>query len=235
MNYNILIIEDNLAISTSIGEALRNDYFNPFVAYSGKEAMSIFKSTHIDLVLLDLLLPDINGEDLLKEFRKRSNVPVIIISMKTSDVEKAINFGLGADDYLSKPFSMLELLSRIKAVLRRTKSSDAVENKFIYQFGQIIINLNDYSVMKNNQRIMLTTKEFDLLKTMILNPNKLYSKSDLYRLVWHEDNPKNENIINVHIKRLRSKIEDNLERPQYIQTLWGFGYRLGKEVVKLNT
>lgn len=234
MNYNILIVEDNLAVCNGIKEALVNDYFNVLTAHKGKDALSILSNTHVDLVLLDLILPDIGGEDILREFRKRSNVPVIIISMKASDVEKAINFGLGADDYLSKPFSMLELISRIKAVLRRSKSTESYEEKHIYQFGEIVINLNNFTVKKEDKHLTLTNKEFEILKTMILNPNKVYSKSELYRLVWHEDNPKNENIINVHVKRLRGKIEDDPRRPKYITTLWGFGYRLGKEVKKIN-
>jgi len=233
MKYNILLIEDNLSIANSIVESLENDQFNVIAATTGASAYDKYDLMIYDLILLDLMLPDANGEDLLQAFRKKGNTPVIIISMKSSDIEKAINLGLGADDFLTKPFSMLELVARIKAVIRRTKYFEATKRNDIYQFDDYYLNLNNYTLTKNNEVIHLTNKEFEILKTLVVGSNKVYSKKDLYRLVWNEEGEKSDNVINVHINRLRTKIGDNLDHPLFIKTIWGFGYKIGVDVVKI--
>ncbi len=234
MKYNILLIEDNLSICKSIITTLENDQFNVVMANDGKTAHEKFDTMPYDLILLDLILPDANGEDLLQAFRRKSNVPVIIISMKSSDIEKAINLGLGADDFLTKPFSMLELTARVKAVIRRTKYFEASKKSDSYTFEDYELNLSNYTLTKNKSLIYLTNKEFEILKTLVVGFNRVYSKRDLYRLVWNEEGSENDNVINVHINRLRTKICDNLEYPRLVKTVWGFGYKIGVEVTKVH-
>ena len=232
MGYKILVVEDNQSIAETIKQKLEEENFHVTISLNGKDAITEFSKFKFDLVLLDLYLPELNGEEVLRQIRRRSNVAVIIISMKSSDVEKAINLGLGADDFLTKPFSMLELLARVKAVLRRTKHEEASNEQVIYEFGDIIMNLNDFSLVKNGEPIYLTTKEFEILKLLILNPNKVFSKADIFRMVWHEDDLRNDNVINVHMRNLREKIESDHKIYSYIKTVWGFGYKIGKEVRK---
>jgi two-component system response regulator VicR len=234
MEYNILLIEDNLAICKSIVTTLSTEQFNIEVANDGKTAFEKFDLKVYDLILLDLILPDINGEDLLQSFRKKSNVPVIIISMKSSDIEKAINLGLGADDFLTKPFSMLELTARVKAVIRRTRYFEALKRSDVYKFSDYILNLKDFTVSKDNVPIFLTNKEFEILKTLVIGNEKVFTKKDLYRLVWNEDGTDIDNVINVYINRLRTKINDDSKHPMIIKTVWGFGYKIGVDVIKID-
>jgi len=235
MGYKILLVEDNEAILESIKLKLEEEQFHVITATNGQEAIEHFDAFSFDLVLLDLLLPELSGSNVLQYIRKKSDVPIIIISMKSTDVEKAINLGLGADDYLAKPFSMLELLARVKAVIRRSKHSNAVKVQNIYKVGDLLVNLNNFSVKNGDHMINLTTKEFEIFKLFILNSDKVFSKKDIFRLVWHEDDSRNDNVINVHIKNLREKIEKDPNYPEYIMTLWGFGYKLGQKVSKVET
>lgn len=234
MGYRILMIEDNQSIAESVKQKLEEEQFQVTLVFNGRDALLEFSKFQFDLVLLDLYLPELSGEEVLQNIRRKSNVPVIIISMKSSDVEKAINLGLGADDFLTKPFSMLELLARVKAVIRRTKYVEASIEQDVYEFGDIVMNLNDFSVKRNNEHIFLTTKEFEILKLLILNSNKVFSKTDIFRMVWHEDDLRNDNVINVHVKNLREKIEQEKDIHAYIITVWGFGYKIGKEVRKIS-
>jgi len=234
MKYNILLIEDNIAICKSIVTTLENDQFHIVVANDGKAAFEMFERMPYDLILLDLILPDSNGEDLLRVFRKKSDVPVIIISMKSSDIEKAIHLGLGADDFLTKPFSMLELTARVKAVLRRARYFESNNKSNVYYFDEFEMNLINFTIIKNGEHIYLTNKEFEILKTLVMGAGRVYSKRDLYRLVWNEDGSENDNVINVHINRIRTKIGDNLDHPRVVKTIWGFGYCIGVEVLNEN-
>jgi DNA-binding response OmpR family regulator len=233
MEYKILLIEDNVAISESIKTHLQNENFLVSTALSGDVAIKLFNESKFDLILLDLLLPQISGEEVLNYIRRKSDVPIIIISMKSTDIEKAINLGLGADDFLSKPFSMLELLARVKAVLRRSRQNEIQTNTETYKVGDYIVNFNDYSVRLNDQNIGLTTKEFEILKLLITNPNKVFSKSDIYSIIWKDISSSIDNVLNVHIRNLREKIEKDPNNPIYVKTVWGFGYKLGVEVQKI--
>lgn len=232
MSYHILLVEDNPSVISAIETVLQREEFTLKIAKDGQEAIDIFNKNLFDLVLLDLLLPTLSGEEVLRSIRRKSGTPVIIISMKSSDIEKAINLGLGADDYLTKPFSMIEMIARIKAVIRRTKQAQSVTPSGECKVKDIIVNFDDYSIHKNNSLIKLTTKEFEIFKILVTNPEKVFSKDELFRLVWHEDNYGKNNSINVHIKNLREKIEDDYRHPRYIITHWGFGYKIGFEVTK---
>ncbi|MGQ3377816.1 winged helix-turn-helix domain-containing protein [Priestia endophytica] len=236
MSHKILIVEDDPFISDMVNESLTKEGFEVTAAFDGEEALEILNTQTFDVILLDLMLPKIDGMECLRMIRSKSMVPVLIMSAKDEDVDKALGLGLGADDYISKPFSMLEVLARIKATIRRErhyKSSQAPEagkeerkNKTV-KIGDLSIDIDGFSVKKLDKKINLTAKEFNILKLLVSNPSQVYTKSQLYKAVWEDDYHGDENVINVHIRRLREKIEDNPSHPNYITTLWGIGYKLG--------
>ena len=223
----ILIVEDNVLISRSIESKLKEEMFEVKAVFNGEDAINQFNLIKYDAVLLDLMLPIKSGEEVLKHIRSKGDVPVIIISTKDTDVEKAVNLGLGADDYLAKPFSMLELVARVKAVLRRSQKSLEKEVKNKYEISNIEVNLSNFEVKKNGTVVDLTLKEFEILKLLLTHPEQTFSKQQMYRTVWGEEYYYNDNVINVHIRRLREKIEDNPSNPRIVITMWGFGYKLG--------
>lgn len=227
MSKKILIVEDNILISKSIESKLKEEMFDVKVVFNGEEAINQFNQMKYDVVLLDLMLPVKSGEEVLKHIRSKGDVPVIIISVKDSDVEKAINLGLGADDYLAKPFSMLELVARVKAVLRRSQKTNEVPVQQKYAIGNLEVNMVNYEVKKNGTSVDLTLKEFEILKLLLTHPDQTFSKQQMYRTIWGEEYYFNDNVINVHIRRLREKIEDEPSSPKIIMTMWGFGYKLG--------
>lgn len=209
-------------------ETLRGESHSWRVA-DGQEACNQFDNTVFSLVLLDLMIPKISGMDVLQHIRKSSVVPIIIVSAKDTETEKTLGLGLGADDYITKPFSVSEVLARIKATLRRTtqydNSSFAVPVSLTA--GDLIINLSEYTITKKGEIIELTAKEFEILKLLLQNPKKVFTKEQLYSLVWKDVYCGDENAINVHISRLRNKIEDDTRNPKYILTVWGIGYKFG--------
>lgn len=227
MAQKILIVEDNVLISRSIESKLKEEMFDVKAVFDGEEAIKQFDLMSYDAVLLDLMLPKVSGENVLKHIRSKGDVPVIIISTKDTDVEKAINLGLGADDYLAKPFSMLELIARVKAVLRRSHKVQEKETKQNFKIGQLEVNLSSFEVKKEGQIVELTLKEFEILKLLLTHPDQTFSKQQMYRTVWGEEYYYNDNVINVHIRRLREKIEDDPSNPKIVITMWGFGYKLG--------
>ena len=227
MGQKILIVEDNVLISRSIESKLKEEMFEVKSVFDGEEAIKQFDIIAYDAVLLDLMLPKVSGENVLKHIRSKGDVPVIIISTKDTDVEKAINLGLGADDYLAKPFSMLELIARVKAVLRRAHKVQEKETKQRFKIGNLEVNLSSFEVKKNEQVVDLTLKEFEILKLLLTHPDQTFSKQQMYRTVWGEEYYYNDNVINVHIRRLREKIEDDPSNPKIVITMWGFGYKLG--------
>mgnify|MGYP000880657667 FL=1 len=227
MAQKILIVEDNVLISRSIESKLKEEMFEVKAVFDGDEAIKQFDMITYDAVLLDLMLPKISGENVLKHIRSKGDVPVIIISTKDTDVEKAINLGLGADDYLAKPFSMLELIARVKAVLRRAHKQMDKEVKQKIEIGDLDVNLANFEVKKAGKLVDLTLKEFEILKLLLTHPDQTFSKQQMYRTVWGEEYYYNDNVINVHIRRLREKIEDDPSNPKIVVTMWGFGYKLG--------
>ncbi|MTI68553.1 MAG: response regulator transcription factor [Firmicutes bacterium] len=227
----ILLVEDDISISEMVRNHLIKDGFEVITAFNGEEAIELFREYSFDLILLDLMLPKLNGMDFMKVIREESLIPILIMSAKDSDVDKAVGLGFGADDYISKPFSMIELVARIKASIRRnTKYLKASKNevKNIVNIDDLTVDLDNFSVIKEETKIKLTAKEFEILKLFIKNPKRVFTKAQIFNLVWNEDYFGDDNIINVHIRRLRKKIEDNPSKPKYIKTLWGIGYRLGE-------
>ena len=225
----ILLVEDDIEISTMLKNFLITENFEVITALDGESACEKFFSDNFSLVLLDLMIPKMNGIEVMSKIREHNTVPIIIISAKDTDSDKTLGLGLGADDYITKPFSVTEVLARIKANIRRSTQyamGTSMEQPVITQ-GVLSMNLNDYSVKKNGKEIELTAKEFEILKLLLQNPKKVYTKEQIYSLVWNDAYLGYENAVNVHISRLRTKIEDNPRDPQYIITVWGIGYKLG--------
>lgn len=231
----LLIVEDDLEISEMLRDFLMTENFEAHTAHDGEEACSMFEAGAYDLVLLDLMIPKISGLEVLRRIRQKSVIPVIIISAKDTDSDKTLGLGLGADDYITKPFSVTEALARIKANLRRSNqyaaaaaAGQTAEKNDSLTYGELTVNFDDYTVLKNGRAIELTAKEFGILKLLLQNPKKVYTKAQMYSLIWNDAYYGDENAVNVHISRLRNKIEDNQRTPKYIVTVWGIGYKLGE-------
>ena len=225
-------MEDDREISEMLEEFLIQEAFEVVPAFDGLEACEKFEDGEFDLVLLDLMIPKMSGMDVMKTIREKSVVPILIVSAKDSLLDKALGLELGADDYITKPFVMAEVLARIKANLRRTNqyaagSSRKQEEPATLSCGDIQLNPADFTVRKRGKKIDLTAKEFEILRLLMQNPKKVYTKEQIYSLVWEDAYLGDENAVNVHISRLRNKIEDDARNPEYIITVWGFGYRIG--------
>lgn len=231
--YKILLVEDDAEISEMLKNYLETENYEVACALDGQQACTMFDDTRYDLVILDLMIPKVSGMGVMRHIRGKSFVPIIILSAKDSESDKTLGLGLGADDYITKPFSVVEVLARIKAALRRTMQYDsaavetAAQESAVLTAGELAMNLNDYTVRKGEKSIELTAKEFEILKLLMQNPKKVYTKEQLYSLVWNDAYCGDENAVNVHISRLRNKIEEDPRNPRYVLTVWGIGYKLG--------
>ncbi|MEC1289158.1 response regulator transcription factor [Bacillus mojavensis] len=224
-----MLVEDDHSISEMVDHYLTKEGFEIVHAFDGEEGIRRFQEQAYDLILLDILLPELNGMDVLKIIREKSKIPVLMISAKDGDVDKALGLGFGADDYIAKPFSMIELTARVKAAIRRAtqySSNEPAEHQVI-RVHQLTIDIDNVSVLKNGEPLQLTSTEWQLLTLFASNPKKVFTKEQIYRSVWNEEYFGDQNIINVHMRRLREKIEDDPSSPQYIKTLWGIGYKWG--------
>ena len=232
----ILLIEDDETISEMVRSYLVKEGYEVITSFDGVAAEIVYADgSNYDLVLLDLMLPKRGGMDLLQIIRSNSLVPVLIISAKDSDVDKALGLGFGADDYITKPFSMIELAARVKAAIRRagyaaasSKPEEAAPTEVNkVTLGGLTVDLDNFSAQKNGVEIKLTAKEFHILKLFVTHPGRVFTKAQVYSVVWADEYYGDENVINVHMRRLREKIEDDPSRPEIIKTLWGIGYKLG--------
>lgn len=228
--YKILLVEDDAEISEMLKNYLATETYEVACAFDGQQACDMFDDASYDLVLLDLMIPKISGMGVMQHIREKSFVPIIILSAKDSESDKTLGLGLGADDYITKPFSVVEVLARIKAALRRTMHYDsaALKEPAVLRAGELVMNLSDYTVQKGEEIIDLTAKEFEILKLFMQNPKKVYTKEQLYSLVWQDAYCGDENAVNVHISRLRNKIEEDPRNPRYVLTVWGIGYKMGQ-------
>ncbi|QED46753.1 response regulator transcription factor [Cytobacillus dafuensis] len=230
MKKSILLVEDNIEISQLIADTLVNESFIVTAAFDGEEALAFFNKKEPDLILLDLMLPKLSGTELLKKVREKSKIPILIISAKGSDLDKALGLGFGADDYISKPFSMIELTARVHAAIRRSteylpQDSSSYQNNLHYK--DITLDMHSFTANIGDKTVQLTSKEFQIFKLFLTNQSRVFTKEQIYHLIWEDDYFGNENVINVHIRRLREKIEVDPSNPQYIKTIWGIGYKLG--------
>lgn len=223
----LLLIEDDIEICEMLQEFLEKEAFELDFVLDGETGLQKFTEKPYDLVLLDLMMPKLNGMEVISRIRETSTVPVMILSAKDGDLDKSLGLGLGADDYLTKPFSMTELLARIRANIRRsTQYSKPSETIRCLKAGNLIMNLEEHTVSKDSEFIDLTQKEFEILKLFLRHPKKVFTKAQIYSLVWNDTYFGDENAVNVHISRLRNKIKDS----HYIKTVWGIGYKLGENL-----
>lgn len=228
MQHKILLVEDDLSIREMVESYLTKEGFTVVTASDGEEGLAKFLQDQFDLIILDIMMPKIDGLEVMNMIRKKSSVPILIMSAKDTDIDKALGLGLGADDYICKPFSMIELSARVKAGIRRSTKYSVPQKKEdeMILVGDLKIDTANFTVQKNNEVIKLTSKEFELLKLFATNRNRVFTKAQIYNLIWNEEYYGDENVINVHMRRLREKIEDDPSQPQYIKTLWGIGYKL---------
>ena len=225
---NILLVEDERGISKIMKSYLENDGYNVFQAFDGKSALDVFENEDIDLILLDLMIPEISGEDLIKEIRNKSNVPVIMVTAKVNEDDIINGLKLGADDYVTKPFSPKELMQRIKTVLRRIEKYGIPRADIIKTTdGRLEMDLEYNRFFKDGEEIFLTKNEFQIVKTLFSNPNKIFTREEIIEITFGFDYDAYDRAIDTHIKNIRQKIEDNPKKPSYIKTIYGMGYKSG--------
>lgn len=229
MKQKILIVDDEENILDLIDYNVRNAGYETSKAIDGKEALSLFEKEEFDLIILDVMLPYIDGFELLKIIRKKSFVPILMLTAKTEELDRVLGLELGADDYLLKPFSVRELIARVKAILRRT--SDFIEDnneKIITK--DITIDLNGYKAFFGGKEVKLTMKEFELLKYLMQNKGKVFTREILLNNIWGYDYYGDSRTVDVHIRHLRVKIEENLGENRYIKTIRGVGYKFEESI-----
>ena len=225
MARKVLVVDDETLIVKGIRFSLEQDSMEVDCAYDGEEALEYAKKTEYDVVLLDIMLPKLNGFEVCQRIREFSNMPIIMLTAKTEDMDKILGLEYGADDYIAKPFNILEVKARIKAIMRRSKRTEKEKDKKKEIIsGDLKIDTEGRRVYIQEKEINLTAKEFDLLELLMVNPNKVYSRESLLELVWGKDYPGDVRTVDVHIRRLREKIETNPSEPTYVHTKWGVGY-----------
>jgi len=221
---NILVVDDEKLIVKGIKSVLEQQGYKVYAAYTGNEALSILATENIDFIILDLMLPDMDGMMLCRKIRENRDTPILMLTAKDGDYDKILGFELGADDYITKPFNILELIARIKAITRRSESK---ANNPILSFGDLVINYEERKAYKNNKEIKLTLKEFEVLYLLAKNQGKVFTREEIFNHIWEEE-PVDVRTIDVHIKNLRDKIEEDTKKPKYIMTKWGVGYYFNK-------
>ena len=225
MGKKVLVVDDEKLIVKGIRFSLEQDGMEVECAYDGEEALAKAKEQEFDMILLDVMLPKMDGFQVCQQIREFSNMPIVMLTAKGDDMDKILGLEYGADDYITKPFNILEVKARIKAIMRRTtplKNTD--EEKKVIESGDITMDCDSRQLFILGKSINLTAKEFDLLELLVTHPKKVYSREKLLNLIWGEDYPGDERTVDVHVRRLREKIEPNAGEPKYVQTKWGVGY-----------
>ena len=226
MAVKVLVVDDEKMIVKGLRFSLQQDGYEVECAYDGEEALGMIRDRQFDIVLLDVMLPKLSGFEVLQQVREFSDVPVIMLTARGDDMDKILGLDYGADDYVTKPFNPLEVKGRIKAIIRRTsrarKAEEVKEN--IIEVGDLRMDLDNRRVTLSDKEINLTSKEFELLELLATHAGKVYSRAMLLQMVWGKDNPGDVRTVDVHIRRLREKIEHNASEPKYVQTKWGVGY-----------
>jgi len=228
--YTILVVDDEKEITDAIEIYLKNQNYNVFKAYDGQEALVIFEREKIDLIIMDIMMPNLDGKDATVKIREKSTIPIIMLSAKSEDMDKIWGLNIGADDYITKPFNPMELLARVNSNLRRATSYVNVEK----QDNVIIIagvELNDErkEVLVDGDLIRVTPIEYKILYLLMTNPGKVFSIEEIYEKVWKEP-AYNPDTVTVHIRRIREKIEINPKEPKYLKVVWGIGYKFEKHI-----
>ncbi|ASZ15432.1 DNA-binding response regulator [Bacillus cereus] len=224
----ILIADDDKEIRNLLKIYLERELYMVDTAINGDEALQLFNQNNYNLVILDLMMPKVDGIEVCRKLRDKTNVPILMLTAKDHEVDKILGLSIGADDYITKPFSIHEVIARVKALMRRflVLGSDAnIQKKTTLTFKGLLIDLNTYTVHTNKEEINLTGKELELLKFFTSNPGQVFTKTQLFRNVWDDNYIEDDNTVMVHIRKLRKKIEVDPSNPKFIQTVWGIGYK----------
>lgn len=225
MARRVLVVDDEKLIVKGIRFSLEQDGMEVDCAYDGEEALEYARNQPYDIILLDVMLPKLGGFEVCQQIREFSNVPVVMLTARGEDMDKILGLEYGADDYITKPFNILEVKARIKAIMRRVESRKAEENRGrIIESGDMRLDCEGRRAYISDKEIGLTAKEFEVLELLMTNPNKVYSRENLLKLVWGTDYPGDVRTVDVHIRRLREKIESNPSEPRFVHTKWGVGY-----------
>ena len=220
----ILVVDDEKLLVKGIKFNLENDGYEVAVAYDGEEAVELAKSGDFDLIILDIMMPKMTGLEACMQIREFSNVPIIMLTAKGEDMDKLIGFEQGTDDYLTKPFNILELKARIRALLRRSTPAETKEECTRITCGDITLDTSERNAYKNGKAVELTAREFDLMELLMKNPGHVYSRENLLDIIWGYEYQGEIRTVDVHVRRLREKLERVPARPEYIMTKWGVGY-----------
>ncbi len=228
--YSILVCDDEKDIVSALKIYLTADGYQVYEAYSGRQAVEILQKEEIHLVLMDIMMPEMDGISAMIKIRETSNVPVILLTAKSEDADKVVGLTVGADDYVTKPFNPVELQARVKSQLRRYMQlgggKAGVQEEGILQLGGIELNDRTKEVTLDGEAVSLTRTEYDILKLLMENPGKVYAPNEIYKLVWKDNPYGTENTVAVHIRHLREKLEYNPAEPRYLKVVWGRGYKV---------
>ncbi|MBE5884611.1 MAG: response regulator transcription factor [Lachnospiraceae bacterium] len=226
----VLVVDDEKLIVKGIRFSLEQENMQVDCAYDGEEAVEYARNNQYDIILLDVMLPKLTGFEVCQQIREFSSVPIIMLTAKGDDMDKILGLEYGADDYITKPFNILEVKARIKAIMRRVETKKEVkETPSIIESGDMRLDCDGRRAYIGNREISLTAKEFEVLELLMLNPNKVYGRESLLKLVWGADYPGDVRTVDVHIRRLREKIETTPSEPRYVHTKWGVGYYFQNE------
>ncbi len=226
---NILVCDDDKEIVKAIGIYLNNEGYKVIKAYDGMEALEIIEKNEIHLIIMDVMMPKMNGLITVMKIREKNNIPVIMLSAKIEDTDKIMGLNMGADDYVSKPFNPLELIARVKSQLRRYTTLGSMETKNnVYKTGGLIIDDESKIITVDGEGVQLTPVQYKILTLLTANAGKVYSIDEIYEKVWKETSFNPENTVAVHIRKIREKIEINPKEPKYLKVVWGIGYKVEK-------
>ncbi len=231
-NETILIVDDEKEIRNLISIYLKNEGFHVLEACDGEEGLLLVKMHKVHLIVLDLMMPKVDGIEMCMKVREIAEMPIIMLTAKSQDMDKIVGLTIGADDYVTKPFNPLELIARIKSQLRRYLKMSGINstNNEEKEVGDLRINTATHEVFVNNERVKLTPREFAILELLVSNPGIVMSAEQIYEKVWKEGAFQSENTVMVHIRKIRERIETNPRNPQYIKTVWGVGYKVEKDL-----
>lgn len=225
MSRKVLVVDDEKLIVKGVRFSLEQDGMEVDCAYDGEEALEKIKANEYDIVLLDIMLPKLDGFQVCQQVREFSDVPILMLTAKGDDMDKILGLEYGADDYITKPFNILEVKARIKAITRRTgKAAQQKKDASIIKASDMTLDTDSKRLHIGDKEINLTSKEFDVLELLVKNPDKVYSREKLLKMVWGSQYPGDVRTVDVHIRRLREKIEANPSEPKYVHTKWGVGY-----------
>lgn len=231
--YNILVVDDDKEIVESIEIFLKNEGYNVYKAYNGMEALDVLGNNDVHLILMDIMMPKLDGIKATIKIREEKNIPIILVSAKSEDTDKIMGLNIGADDYITKPFNLLELIARVKSNLRRyvtlgTYNNEKLGDKEVLISGGLELNTSTKEVKVDGQVVRVTPIEFKILNLLIANKGRVFSIDEIYEKVWNEESFNVENTVAVHIRRIREKIEINPKEPRYLKVVWGVGYKIEK-------